>query len=138
MKYISTRGSIDPVTFKDAVIMGLATDGGLLVPQFIPDVSDKLDAWSGLSYTELAFEIIHLFADDIPDIDLRRLIDASYSRFADIRVTPIRKVGELYVLELFHGPTLAFKDVALQLLGNLFEYILGARSITEYSRGHQW
>jgi threonine synthase len=127
MKYISTRGSIDPVSFKDAVIMGLATDGGLLVPQFIPDVSGKLNEWTGSSYTELAFEIIRLFADDIPETDLQRLIDASYATFTDSRITPIRKVGDIYVLELFHGPTLAFKDIALQLLGNLFEYILGER-----------
>lgn len=128
MKYVSTRGSIDPVTFKDAVIMGLATDGGLLVPQFIPNVGDQLDAWSGSSYNDLAFRIIRLFTDDIPDPDLKQLIETSYSQFAHPEVTPVRKVGNLHVLELFHGPTLAFKDVALQLLGNLFEYILGERN----------
>lgn len=127
MKYVSTRGRTDPVPFKDAVIMGLATDGGLLVPQFIPDVGNKLNRWSSLAYGELAFEIIRLFADDIPENDLRRLINASYSTFADSRVTPIKKAGDLYILELFHGPTLSFKDVALQLLGNLFEYILAER-----------
>lgn len=128
MKYVSTRGRTDPVPFKDAVIMGLATDGGLLVPQFIPDVSKELNKWSGLAYAGLAFEIIRLFADDIPENDLQRLIEASYSTFADSRVTPVKKVGSLYILELFHGPTLSFKDIALQLLGNLFEYILAERN----------
>lgn len=128
MKYVSTRGRTEPVPFKDAVIMGLATDGGLLVPQFIPDVSKELNKWSGLAYAGLAFEIIRLFADDIPENDLQRLIEASYSTFADSRVTPVKKVGSLYILELFHGPTLSFKDIALQLLGNLFEYILAERN----------
>ncbi len=128
MKYVSTRGQTAAVGFKDAVMMGLATDGGLLVPQVIPDVTDQLKLWSQKSYSELAYEIIRLFADDIPEVDLRRLIDTSYSSFADSRITPIKKVGDLYILELFHGPTLAFKDIALQLLGNLFEYILEERN----------
>ncbi len=104
--------------------MGLATDGGLLLPEHIPDVRARLQQWSGLSYCELAFEIIKLFADDVPEADLRQIINTSYSSFDDDRVTPLVKVGDVHILELFHGPTLAFKDVALQLLGNLFEYFL--------------
>lgn len=125
MNYISTRGGIAPVTFRSAVMMGLATDGGLLLPETIPAIdSTTLSAWQKLSYQELAFAIISLYADDIPPSDLKHLIDRSYSSFTHPEITPVVKRGGLHILELFHGPTLAFKDVALQLLGNLFEYLL--------------
>jgi threonine synthase len=128
MKYISTRGNIKPIPFKDAVMMGLATDGGLLLPQSIPLLSPEiLDSWQTLPYRELAFRIISLFADDIPEDDLRRLINRSYDSFDNREITPVVRENGVYILELFHGPTLAFKDVALQLLGNLFEYLLKER-----------
>ncbi len=123
MKYISTRGDIEPVGFRQAVMMGLARDGGLLLPELIPDVSDKLAAWADLSYVDLAFEVMSPFVD-LPAEDLRQLIKKSYSTFRDSDITPVVEVGGIHVLELFHGPTLAFKDLALQFLGNLFEYIL--------------
>jgi threonine synthase len=123
MTYISTRGGGEPMDFQQAVMTGLARDGGLLLPAAIPDVRDRLDAWKGLSYADLAFEIMRLFTD-IPDADLRRIVADSYDTFRDPAVTPVVKVGPLHVLELFHGPTLAFKDIALQFLGGLFEYIL--------------
>mgnify|MGYP000251916877 FL=1 len=118
---------MDSVAFQDAVMTGLATDGGLLLPERLPDVRDRLSAWRELSYSELAFEVIRLFATDIPDADLRTLVDKSYASFRHPEVAPSVAVGDLYILELFHGPTLAFKDVALQLLGNLFAYILEQR-----------
>ena len=124
MKYVSTRGKTDPVSFKEAVMMGLAPDKGLLVPESIPQIQDKLEAWKSLSYTDLAFEIMSLFTTDMPDEDLKKLIATSYSTFDADEVTPVVKAGDKYILELFHGPTLAFKDVALQFLGNIFEYIL--------------
>ncbi len=128
MKYISTRGKVEPVEFQDAVMMGLADDGGLLIPQEIPDVTDRLDDWRGLTYNELAIEIISLFSSDIPKGHLQQMIEASYRPEAfDPAVAPVVKAGNVHVLELWHGPTLAFKDVALQLLGNLFEYILANR-----------
>ncbi len=127
MKYISTRGRMEPIGFQDAVMTGLAPDGGLLLPESLPNVSETLDAWSKLSYTDLAFEVLRLFATDIPDDELRQLIDTSYATFDHPEVAPSVKVGDVYVLELFHGPTLAFKDVALQFLGNLFAYILERR-----------
>ncbi|NCD34683.1 MAG: threonine synthase [Spartobacteria bacterium] len=126
MQYVSTRGETGPVGFQDVVLMGLASDGGLMVPENIPDVSDKLTAWSLLSYQELAFEVCRLFVD-IPEDDLRDIIHRSYSTFRVPSVCPHVKIGPVNVLELFHGPTLAFKDVALQWLGNLFEYILERR-----------
>ena len=127
MNYISTRGGMEPVGFQDAVMTGLAPDGGLLLPQTIPDVSAELEGWAMLSYTELAYAIMHRFATDIPEADLRRMIHASYATFDHPEVTPTVRVGPVHVLELFHGPTLAFKDVALQFLGNLFAYILQQR-----------
>ncbi len=127
MKYISTRGQMEPIGFQDAVMTGLAPDGGLLLPESLPDVTDKFDAWSGLSYQDLAFEVISLFATDIPAADLKKLINDSYATFDHPEVCPLVEVGSFQILELFHGPTLAFKDVALQFLGNLFAYILENR-----------
>ncbi|MCM0082037.1 threonine synthase [Geomonas sp. Red32] len=128
MKYISTRGKIEPIGFKDAVMMGLATDGGLILPESIPQIGrETLAAWAKLPYRELAFNVISLFATDIPKEDLKALIDRSYATFEHQETTPVVKKDGVYILELFHGPTFAFKDVALQLLGNLFEYLLKER-----------
>lgn len=127
IRYLSTRGAQTPLTFKDAVMTGLARDGGLLIPDRIPHVADKLEEWKDLDYPDLAFEIIRLFTDDLPDARLRELIISAYSSFAHPEIAPVRKVGRLHILELFHGPTLAFKDIALQFLGRLFEEILEER-----------
>ncbi|HXE98488.1 MAG TPA: threonine synthase [Dongiaceae bacterium] len=131
MRYISTRGGIAPIPFKDAVMMGLASDGGLLLPESYPSVSrEQLESWRKLSYQELAFEVISRYVDDIPAGDLKNLIGRSYATFTHSEVTPLVKKDGVYILELFHGVTLAFKDVALQFLGNLFEYILAERNQT--------
>jgi len=125
MRYKSTRGQVSGVSFKEAVMMGLADDGGLLLPEALPHFdAAELARFARLPYPELAFEIISRFATDIPRDDLKGLIDRSYATFTHPDVTPVVHQDGLYVLELFHGPTLAFKDVALQLLGNLFEYLL--------------
>lgn len=126
MKYISTRGQVAPIGFIDAILMGLADDGGLLVPEQIPQLSDDtLKHWQQLSYQELALEVFSLFVnDEIPREDLKKLVDDSYGTFRHEEVTPVRKLDDSrYVLELFHGPTFAFKDVALQFLGNLYSYV---------------
>jgi threonine synthase len=126
MKYVSTRGNIGKIGFIDTVLMGLATDGGLLVPEKIPQIpAKKLEAMAQLSYQELAYEIISYYVDgEIPEKELKELIVKSYATFRHKEVTPVRKLREnMYVLELFHGPTFAFKDVALQFLGNLYSYI---------------
>ena len=131
MKYISTRGGIAPRTFSEAVMMGLADDGGLLLPETLPRVDmTTVDGWKNLSYQHLAFEIIRLFATDIPARTLEDLIERSYASFKHPQVTPLTKKDGVYILELFHGPTLAFKDVALQFLGNLFELLLEERNGT--------
>lgn len=124
MKYISTRGGTAPITFSEAVMTGLARDGGLMLPEEFPNIKDKLTAWSSLSYTELAYEIMKLYADDLTEGELRTVIEKSYATFRHPETTPTKKVGPVYILELFHGPTFAFKDVALQFLGNMFELIL--------------
>ena len=123
--YISTRGGVAPVDFNAAVMMGLADDGGLLIPAYIPDVTPKLSSWRTLSYPELAYEVLREFIGDaVPADDLKQLVQKSYSTFTAPEVVPIKPVGNLFICELFHGPTLAFKDIALQFLGNMFEYLL--------------
>ncbi len=113
--------------FQDAVMTGMSRDGGLLLPESIPLVSaGQLRDWAGLSYQDLAFEIMNLFTDFDP-VELRRIIASSYESFRHPDITPVVEVGDVHILELFHGPTLAFKDIALQFLGNVFEHIL-ARS----------
>jgi len=125
MRYLSTRGRVEPVDLRQAVRMGLADDGGLLVPESIPDVRGEVDSWRPLDYPELAYEVMRPYAEDIPAADLKGLIETTYAGAFDGRVAPVVRVGDLHVMELWHGPTLAFKDVALQFLGNLFEYLLG-------------
>ncbi len=125
MQYISTRGGIDPISFTEAVMMGLATDGGLLLPRAIPRIgASTYEKWQNLSYTELAFEVMSRFIDDIPEAELRNIIVRSYATFDTEEVAPLVHQGGLHIMELFHGPTLAFKDIALQFLGNIFEYLL--------------
>jgi threonine synthase len=127
MQYISTRGGVEPIDFSQAVLMGLADDGGLLIPESIPDCSDRLSDWADLPYPALAYEVMRLFNTSLPEADLRAMIDAAYGEPFGPEVAPVACVGDLYILELWHGPTLAFKDVALQLLGRLFEHILAGR-----------
>src|SRR5512140_2106238 len=104
MRYISTRGGIDPIRFKDAVMMGLASDGGLLLPQAYPAVTrEQLESWRTLSYPELAFEVISRYVGDIPAGDLKSLITRSYAGFTHPEVTPLVKQNGVYILELFHG-----------------------------------
>jgi len=126
--YISTRGGVGPVPFDEAVMMGLADDGGLLLPAEIPDVRARLDEWRRLSWPELAVQVmIPFIGDALDESTVRELVERSVRTFDHPEVTPVREVGPVHVLELYHGPTLAFKDVALQFLGNLFEHILRRR-----------
>lgn len=127
MNYISTRGGVEPIAFKDAVMMGLASDGGLLLPEQIPDVTAELGVWQHLGFCDLAFEVLSRFVGDIDPADLRTIIQRSYATFDHPAVVPVVAAGPSHVAELFHGPTLAFKDVALQFLGNVFDYILQER-----------
>ena len=130
MQYISTRGEAPKLGFDDVLLAGLATDGGLYVPETWPQVdADTLRAWRGLSYQELAVEVMLPFVEQsIPREDFAVLVNRAYETFAHKAVTPVKQLDtNVYLLELFHGPTLAFKDCALQLLGHLFDYVLERR-----------
>ncbi|MBK7901441.1 MAG: threonine synthase [Azonexus sp.] len=138
MRYISTRGQAAPQAFCDILLGGLAPDGGLYLPETVPQVSRaELDAWRKLSYADLAFEILSRFIDDIPAADLQAIVAKTYTAavYCHTRnggnagqITPLTRLAEgLYTQELSNGPTLAFKDMAMQLLGNLFEYVLDQR-----------
>ncbi len=130
MKYISTRGEAPPLTFEDVVLTGLAPDGGLYIPESLPSFSqEEIASWAGLSYQDLAFKVIAPFvAGTVPDDDLKKIIDDSYSTFRHDAIAPLVQTGHNeWILELFQGPTLAFKDFALQFLGNLLDYILKKR-----------
>lgn len=131
MKYISTRGQAPALGFEDVLLTGLAPDGGLYVPEELPQFSAaELTAMARLPYNELALQIIAPFvADAIPAADLRTMIDDSYRSFRHPAVAPLVQLGHNeWLLELFQGPTLAFKDFALQLLGRLLDYVLARRN----------
>ena len=129
MKYLSTRGDATPRAFCDILLEGLAPDGGLYLPQAYPKVdAATLARWRGLSYADLAEQILALYIDDIPRADLRMLLQRTYTEqvFGTPQITPLKPLEPgLYLQALSNGPTLAFKDMAMQLLGQLFEYQLG-------------
>jgi threonine synthase len=131
MRYVSTRGDATPRGFADILLEGLAPDGGLYLPTHYPLVdAATLSRWRGLPYAELAFEILRLYIDDIPAEDLQRLVHDTYTEavFGTPQITPLKPLdGRMQLLALSNGPTLAFKDMAMQLLGRLFEYELGRR-----------
>ena len=131
MRYISTRGRAPELDFSDVLLTGLARDGGLYVPAEWPQFSNAdLTEMSTLSYNDLAFRVIKPFVDGaIPDDELKKIIDRAYTTFDGGHVAPLVNVGDgIHMMELFHGPTLAFKDVAMQLLGGLFDYVLKAKN----------
>ena len=128
MRYISTRGGMLPKTFSEILLSGLSSDGGLAIPEKYPKISlTELNNWRDLGYQDLAFEIISRFVDDIPAEDLRRIIAQTYTTevFGNADITPLKTLEPgFHILGLSNGPTLAFKDIAMQLLGNLFQYQL--------------
>jgi len=143
MRYVSTRGHASGQHFCDILLEGLAPDGGLYLPESYPQIDDAtLTAWRGLSYAELAFEILSLYVDDIPPADLRDICRRTYTKavFGSTAIVPLRPLATpagaaggtapIYLQALSNGPTLAFKDMAMQLLGNLFEYELARRGET--------
>jgi threonine synthase len=141
MNYLSTRGNAPAKTFTDILLGGLAPDGGLYLPEHYPQVTRaELDAWRTFSYPELAFSVLSKFADDILADDLRAIVNKTYTAAvygngrADSdfsQITPLRRIDDdVFILELSNGPTLAFKDMAMQLLGNLFEYALAQQHDT--------
>ena len=131
MRYISTRGGGQAQRFTDILIEGLAPDGGLFLPEAYPRLTEaELAAMRGMKYRDLAFAVLSRFMDDIPPADLRGLIDGTYTAavFHSEEITPLKTLESgLHILGLSNGPTLAFKDLAMQLLGGLFEYVLAKR-----------
>jgi len=131
MRYISTRGKMPPARFCDVLLEGLAPDGGLVVPEFYPQIDRSTRAqWRALDYASLAREILARFCDDIARVDLDRLTRVTYTRavYGTDAITPLKTLAPgLHLLQLSNGPTLAFKDMAMQLLGALFEYELARR-----------
>ena len=130
MKYISTRGRAPALDFEQVLLTGLAADGGLFVPETLPRFSaDEIAAMAGMDYPQLAHRIIAPFvADSIPAADLADILEETYAEFRHDAVAPLVQLApNQWVLELFHGPTLAFKDFALQLLGRLLDYVLERR-----------
>lgn len=131
MKYVSTRAKAPNLNFEEVLLTGLARDGGLYVPQSWPKIShDDIAAMAGQSYQEIAFTVMSPYVcPEIPADDFKELIDKAYSSFRHDAITPLSQLdNNQWILELFHGPTLAFKDVALQLLGHLFDYTLTKKS----------
>ncbi|GJL76704.1 threonine synthase [Nitrosomonas sp.] len=128
MRYISTRGGMPPKSFSEILLSGLSPDGGLAIPETYPAITaDELRQWRGMNYQSLAFEILSRFIDDIPAEDLRAIITRTYTPeiFGSDEITPLKTLEPgFHILALSNGPTLAFKDIAMQLLGNLFEYTL--------------
>ncbi|KAF4552418.1 Threonine synthase-like protein [Elsinoe fawcettii] len=141
-RYLSTRGGSYDFSFEDVVLKGLASDGGLFIPEEIPTLpADWKTRWATYSFQELAFAIFSLYISpsEIPPDDLKDIVHRSYATFRSSDVTPVvtlDKTKNLHLLELFHGPTFAFKDVALQFLGNLFEYFLVRKNKTGKDRSH--
>jgi threonine synthase len=131
MRYVSTRGGVEPLPFKDILLEGLAPDGGLFVPEETPRLtSDELASMRSMSYPELALNVIGRFVDDIPEADLADIINRTYTyeSFGSTDITPVEPLFDgLHLLCTSNGPSLAFKDIAMQLLGNLFEYVLAER-----------
>ncbi|SJN42639.1 Threonine synthase [Microbacterium esteraromaticum] len=125
MQYISTRGGMQPQSFSETLLEGLAPDGGLAIPETLSQVgAETLESWRGLTYPELAAEVLALFATDIPREDLDRMTAAAYADFPD-DVVPLRSIGDgITLVGLSEGPTLAFKDMAMQFLGQVLEYVL--------------
>lgn len=136
LKYVSTKGETSPVDFETAVLRGFADDGGLFVPQEIPRVSkDQLEKWSTLSFDNLAFELLSLYIDRsiIPETDLKDLIRKSTQPFNHPEILPVIPLGKdsnHFIMELFHGPTLSFKDVAMGFLINTMDYFLTCKNET--------
>ena len=127
MKFISTRSKAKSLNFEEVVLQGLATDGGLYIPESLPHFSDEeISNFAKLNYEELFFEVTKYFVDsEIDDETYKKIINKSYKKFSHIAIAPTKQLStNEFLLELFHGPTLAFKDFALQFLGNLLDYLL--------------
>jgi threonine synthase len=131
VKYISTRGTAPALSFEDVLLTGLAPDGGLYVPETLPHFSiEEIASWRGLPYSELAFKVMYPFVEgEIPEAEFKSMVQETYAVFGHKAVAPLVQLdSNEWVMELFRGPTLAFKDFALQLLGRLLDFVLKRRN----------
>ena len=131
MKYISTRGASPALSFEDVLLTGLAPDGGLYVPETLPHFTlEEIASWKGLPYSELAFKVMYPFVEgEIPEAEFKSMVEETYAVFGHKAVAPLVQLdSNEWVMELFRGPTLAFKDFALQLLGRLLDFVLKRRN----------
>ena len=131
IKYISTRGNAPKLSFKDVVFEGLASDGGLYIPESWPSLSeDTINSFSSMTYQEIAYAVISPYIDSsLTEKNLKDIIDRSYSCFDTPEITPLKKLNnEHYLLELYHGPTYAFKDLAMQFISQLMDFYLKENS----------
>ena len=133
MRYVSTRGEAPPVRFDELLLAGLAPDGGLYVPEAWPTIdADDIRALAGLSYSQVVNRLVSPYLGDSiePDV-MEGIIEDAYAGFGHAAVAPLRQISSCeWMLELFHGPTLAFKDFALQLLGRLFDYSRSQKAVS--------
>ena len=130
MKYVSTRGNAPVLAFDDVLLTGLAADGGLYVPSQWPQLKEReISEMAASPYADIAFRVLRPFVDGaIPDSDLERMIGEAYAGFRHPAVAPLRQIASNdWLIELFHGPTWAFKDYALQLVGRMFDHVLSRR-----------
>ena len=134
LKYVSNKGGCAAVDFETAILDGFASDGGLYVPETLPKISiEQLEQWRGLSYVELAFEILSLFIDRtiLSAAELKEVLATAYAPFEKQQIIPLHKLktrNETYIMELFHGPTISFKDIGLAFLVNLVNYFLSRKN----------
>jgi len=132
MNYFSTRGDRTPYKASEAIIKGLASDGGLFVPESFPKLKNELSDYVNMSYQELALNVLGSFLDDYTEDELKYCVDSAYDeKFDDSLVAPLKKVGDKYFLELFHGKTIAFKDMALSILPYLLTTAMKKNNINE-------
>jgi len=149
VKYISTRGQAPKLSFEEALLAGLASDGGLYVPESWPRLSDAMiKSFVGMPFEQVAVEVLHPFmSEDVPRERLQAMVEEAYATFTEEEIAPLTDMGDgHYLLELYHGPTLAFKDVAMQLLARLMDdalirrgsraTIVGATSGDKIGRAH--
>ncbi|MCJ8339082.1 MAG: threonine synthase, partial [Pseudomonadales bacterium] len=134
LQYISIKGGAEPVDFETAILDGFAADGGLYVPQSLPQVSlAQLKQWKNLSYVELAFEVLSLFIDrsSVSELELKTILQDAYAPFEKqeiIPLHPLKSRSDTFIMELFHGPTISFKDIGLAFLVNLVNFFLARKN----------
>ena len=126
MKYFSSRNNNLQLSFKEIFFKGLSQDGGLFLPHFIPQISEsKLKKFENYNFQEMSFEIFKLFiGETFSNVELKKIIKNAYSKFRNLKIVDVKKIDHISYVQLYHGPTLAFKDIAMQVLGGMYDSLL--------------